>query len=65
MARFLQIFQIIYEKCWDEVLKRLKRLNINNICSEATPGWRHPAVKNFPAPHGQSAAIVEKKHFLE
>jgi len=64
MARFLQIFQI-YERCSDEVLKGLKKSINNKICSEATPGWRLPAVKNFHAPHGQSAATVEKKYFLE
>ena len=64
MARLLKIFQI-YEKCSDEVLEGLKTLKNNKICSEATPGWRLPAVKNFHAPHGQSAAIVEKKYFLE
>ena len=64
MARLLQIFQI-HKKCSDKVPKGLERLKNNKICSEATPGWRLPAVKNFPAPHGQSAAIVEKKYFLE
>ena len=62
MARLLKIFQI-YEKCSEEVLEGLKTLKNNKICSEATPGWRLPVVKNFPALHGQSAAIVEKNFF--